>query len=262
MAASFGSVPSTAPRRRLLGCVVLGVAACMPSKSLDDYGREFGSGGSAGQATAGRGGASGAAGAAGAAAGAAGSGGRAEPPGPDLEDAGAGADSGDEPRDAGAVITLDGGQPSALCAAEEVLGPDERCYFFDATLTSWATARAACQARGADWDLARVRLAEQSAFLGDTLAFEAWIGATDAANEGQWLWVGDAAPFWIGNGTTGAANGGAYTNWNATEPNGATATNCARALPRSIGGPTSNALWADLDCAQELGSICESGPIP
>lgn len=263
MAASFGSLPPTAPRRGLLGCVVLGVVACMPSKSLDDYGREFGRGGSAGAASAGRGGASGAAGAAGAAAGAAGgSGGSPELPAPDREDAGAGADSGDGLHDAGTVITLDAAPPAALCAAGEVLGPDERCYFFDATLASWATARAACQARGAGWDLARVRLAEQSVFLGDTLAFEAWIGATDAANEGQWSWVGDVAPFWIGNGTTGAANGGAYTNWNPTEPNGATATNCARALPRSIGGPTSNAPWADLDCALELGSICESAPLP
>jgi hypothetical protein len=237
----------------------------MPSKSLDDYGRDFGnagSAGSAGAAAAGRGGASGAGGAAGATAGAAGSGGRSEAPGPGSEDAGSAADSGGDASDAGAVVTIDGGLPAALCAADEVLGPDERCYFFDATLTSWATARAACQARGADWDLARVRLAEQSAFLGDTLAFEAWIGATDAASEGQWLWVGDAAPFWIGSGATGAPNGGAYTNWNATEPNGATATNCARALPRSIAGPTSSAPWADLDCALELGSICESGPIP
>jgi hypothetical protein len=228
----------------------------MPSKSLDDYGREFGAGGSAGTADAGRGGGAGTAGAAGAAAGSAGSGGRAEPPPPETEDAGA--DSGD----AGAVVTLDGGQPAALCASDELLGPEDRCYFFDATLASWATARAACQARGAGWDLARVRLAEQSAFLADALTFEAWIGATDAASEGQWLWVGDTGPFWIGNGATGSANAGAYTNWNATEPNGATATNCARALPRSIGGPTSNAPWADLDCATALGFVCESGPPP
>jgi len=231
----------------------------MPSKSLEDYGREFGSGGNA--AAAGSGGAAGAAGAGG---GTAGSGGgtQSPPDPPGREDAGTDVDAGDPPRDAGAIVTLDGGLPAALCAADEVLGPDERCYFFDATLATWATARAACQARGTDWDLARVRLAAQSVFLGETLAFEAWIGATDAANEGQWLWVGDVSPFWIGNGTTGSANGGAYTNWNATEPNGATTTNCARALPRSLAGPTSNAPWADLDCSVTLGVVCESGPIP
>jgi lectin-like protein len=259
MAASSGSAPPRVPRRWLSGGVVLAVSACMPSRSLDDYGRDHGRAGNAGTTSAGSGGASGAAGSAGAA----GSGGQSAPePVPGARDAGASADAGAAPGDAGAVIRLDGGASAALCAAGEQLGPDERCYFFDATLASWATARAACQARGAGWDLARVRLAEQSVFLGETLAFEAWIGATDAASEGQWLWVGDAAPFWIGNGATGSANAGAFTNWNPTEPNGATATNCARALPRSIAGPASNAPWADLDCALQLGAICESGPLP
>jgi hypothetical protein len=236
---------------------VLAAAACMPSKSLDDYGREFGSGGNGGNAGAGAG-SGGAAGAAGAAGRGGAGGSQPDPP----ADAGTAGDAGDAPGDAGTVITLDAASSAAPCAPQEVLGPDERCYFFDATLASWATARAACQARGDGWDLARVRLAEQSTFLAETLAFEAWIGATDAASEGQWLWVGDVAPFWIGNGTTGAPNGGAYANWNATEPNGAATANCARALPRSIAGPTSDAPWADLDCDQTLGAVCESGTLP
>jgi hypothetical protein len=179
-------------------------------------------------------------------------------------DADAGAPDGGSatPEDSGTSLTLDAARPAALCAADERLGPDDRCYFFDATLASWATARTACQARGAAWDLVVVRTAALSVFLGDELTFEAWLGATDAASEGQWLWVGDLLPFWTGNGATGSASGGAYANWNPTEPNGGAATNCARALPRSLGSANPNAPWADLDCATPLGAVCESGPPP
>lgn len=256
MSASFRQ-PSSAvhPRVWLVG-VVLGWA-CLPSKPLHDYASDN-AGGAAGTSSVG--GAAGMAGSGGT--GTAGGGGQsgagAEP------DADAGAPDGGSatPEDAGTSLTLDAARPAALCAADERLGPDDRCYFFDATLASWATARTACQARGAAWDLVVVRTAALSVFLGDELTFEAWLGATDAASEGQWLWVGDLLPFWTGNGATGSASGGAYANWNPTEPNGGAATNCARALPRSLGSANPNAPWADLDCATPLGAVCQSGPPP
>ena len=51
-----------------------------------------------------------------------------------------------------------------------------------------------------------------------------WIGATDKANEGTWLWDGDndnnGENFWNGEGAWGANNGsavnGAYYNWGGT----------------------------------------------
>jgi len=51
-----------------------------------------------------------------------------------------------------------------------------------------------------------------------------WIGATDKANEGTWLWDGDnddnGENFWNGQGAWGANNGsavnGAYYNWGGT----------------------------------------------
>jgi len=263
MPSSLWPPPSAALPRVLLTGVALGAWACMPSRPLHDYSSEqAGSGGSAGSGRGGAAGSAGSAGSGGAAAGAGGQSGAApQSGGAGGDEPSALADAGSESGDA-AIIRLDAALPVAPCAADELLGPDDRCYFFDQSLASWGAARAACQARGAGWDLARVRLAEQSTFLGDTLAFEGWIGATDAANESQWLWVGDVLPFWIGNGTTGSASGGAYTNWNATEPNGGTATNCARAVPRSIIGAGTNAPWADLDCATALGAICESGPLP
>jgi len=144
------------------------------------------------------------------------------------------------------------------CAATEQLGPNGGCFFFEASLAAWSDARSACQARGAGWDLASVRSAEVAAFLGATLEAEAWIGASDAASEGTWVWIAAGDPFWLG-GVDGVAAAGAYTNWNATEPNGATTTNCARALPPGPGGSNPNAPWADLDCAQLRGAVCE-GP--
>jgi hypothetical protein len=156
-----------------------------------------------------------------------------------------------ERSDAGAAPVVDAGVISP-CAAGEQLGPNGRCYFFELNLAAWSTAREACLARGPAWDLASVRSAADAQFLGETLTIESWIGATDSASEGRWLWVADGSPFWIG-GVDGLAADGAYTNWNATEPNGATATNCARALA------SPDAPWADLDCAQLVGAVCE-GP--
>jgi hypothetical protein len=258
MSPPLRSRPPAAPLAGRLPLVLLGaVWACVPSQPLDEYGRERASAaGSAGSGSA-------AAGAGGASAEAAGAGGQApgplpEPPGDAGGSDGGAADAGD----GGAPLSPDAAQPDSPCAAGELFGPDERCYFLDATVASWAAASTACQARGAGWDLVRVRSAAESAFLGDVLAFEAWIGASDIASEGQWLWIGDAQPFWIGNGTTGSASGGAYVNWNGTEPNGGTGTNCARALPRSGVNPDWDAPWADLACATEIGAICESGANP
>jgi hypothetical protein len=104
-----------------------------------------------------------------------------------------------------------------------------------------------------------VRSAADTAFLADAMTFEAWIGATDADDEGTWIWIADGQTFWVGNGTTGAPVAGAYTNWNATEPNGSNTTNCARALPPSF---APNAIWADLACSSLRGAICEQFPVP
>ena len=51
-----------------------------------------------------------------------------------------------------------------------------------------------------------------------------WIGATDQANEGTWLWDGNndgsGLHFWTGQGANGSGNGtpvgGAYNNWGGT----------------------------------------------
>ncbi len=157
-------------------------------------------------------------------------------------------------KDAGAVADA---SPTSPCAPQELLGPNGHCYFLDPAPLAWGAARAACQSRGPGWDLVSVLSPADGAFLGDTLSFEAWIGASDLASEGSWTWAVDDRVFWAG-GQGGSPVAGAYANWHATEPNGGTTTNCARALPRSFGSPTPDAPWADLDCAQLRGAICEA----
>lgn len=171
---------------------------------------------------------------------------------PDRSDADT--DAGDpEVREAGAPLPSDAG---GACDPGELVGPDGHCYFLEASLLSWSAARSLCQERGPGWDLASVRSAAENEFLGGLLTLEAWIGASDAEAETTWVWVNDDVAFWSGTAEAGSAVGGAYVNWNPTEPNGGTATNCARALP-SPEGSTSDAPWADLACDQTLGAVCE-----
>jgi Lectin C-type domain len=165
------------------------------------------------------------------------------------------------PVDAGMSPALGDAAPPA-CASDELQGPNDHCYFFDARTASWDAARSACQARGAGWDLASVRSAAESTFLARQLAFEAWIGASDAALEGTWLWVVDSRFFWLGNGRNGEALGGAYVNWNSSEPNGGAESDCARALPRSLVSPNPDARWADLSCDQLRAAVCEAFSAP
>lgn len=159
--------------------------------------------------------------------------------------------------DAATSTLLDAGP---ACAAQELVGPDGNCYFLEATPLTWDAARSACQARGVGWDLASLRSAAESEFLGAVLSFEAWIGASDATTEGTWVWVNDNFAFWSGGAEDGSALGGAYVNWNATEPNGGAATNCARVLP-DLASPAPTARWADLTCTEEIGAVCEQYPM-
>jgi hypothetical protein len=174
------------------------------------------------------------------------------------------ADTSNNTRDAGdagsAGDTGGAGDASAAlsCGEAEAAGPEGRCYALVPTLLSWASARANCQTRGAGWDLAAVDGAVVSDFLGVLLTFEAWMGASDLDVEGTWTWVIDGSAFWSGNGETGGALNAAYSNWNGVEPNGGDNSDCLRLVP-STGDPTIGT-WADLECAELRGSVCEGPP--
>src|SRR5690606_16060203 len=90
---------------------------------------------------------------------------------------------------------------------------------------TWTAARDAAATRkfyGLQGYLATLTIADEAALLGKQSSGAGWIGASDAAVEGQWRWVtGPEAntQFWngaAGGSTTPPFN---YANWNNGEPN-------------------------------------------
>lgn len=76
---------------------------------------------------------------------------------------------------------------------------------------TWTDARAAALALGGGWDLATITSAQEDTFVISLLPTNPadrshfWIGASDAASEGSFVWV-SGEPF-------------SYTNWQSGEPN-------------------------------------------
>ncbi|XP_045897873.1 ladderlectin-like [Micropterus dolomieu] len=115
-----------------------------------------------------------------------------------------------------------------------------RCFLFVPRAMTWSQAERNCQSLGAN--LASVRGAEEyhqiqrlisDSTHGNTLA---WLGATDAAQEGVWFWS-DGTPF-------------AFSYWCRGEPNNAGYQHC---LQMNYGG---DKCWDDLRCNYHLPSVC------
>ncbi len=125
------------------------------------------------------------------------------------------------------------------CAPDELLGPDrDRCYFRQTSANSWDGARAACQARGADWDLVTPNSPQEDRFVGQHETSAIWMGLRDDTGSGDFRWV-DGSPPW-------------YFDWNYGEPNNqAGREHCGE---RYAGGH-----WNDQYCGDTLPSWCE-GP--
>jgi hypothetical protein len=151
----------------------------------------------------------------------------------------------------------DAGLAAATCPAGAALGPSGRCYVVLQNILRAAAAQLSCNALGAGWDLAAIHDAATNEFLGTLIDDEAWIGASDQANEGTWIWVIDDIPFWSGDGETGAPVNGAFAIWagGGAEPNGERTSDCARLVPDPP-------RWADLECDSRLReSLCEGPPL-
>eukprot|EP00964_Phaeocystis_antarctica_P023001 scaffold12837_cov66-Phaeocystis_antarctica.AAC.4 len=117
---------------------------------------------------------------------------------------------------------------------------DPPYYALTSEALSWGHANAACLAAGLQ--LATVRSAAQNAQLravagGNTV----WIGGTDAASEGAWVWSPSNTPL-------------SYTNWNAGEPNDhGSGEDCVVAY--------GSGKWNDARCTNKYKYVCQP-PFP
>ncbi|XP_032639909.1 CD209 antigen-like protein D isoform X1 [Chelonoidis abingdonii] len=115
----------------------------------------------------------------------------------------------------------------------------DRCYFHSCSLGTWDTANRSCASLGALL-LQVTSLAEQAHIVASMKAPSFWIGLTDQAVEGAWMWV---------DGTHSAANA---SHWQTGEPNGEQKENCA--LARQDGH------WYDVPCTEQHHWVCEKEP--
>ena len=134
---------------------------------------------------------------------------------------------------------------------------------------TWTAARNAAALRtfyGLQGYLATISIQDESDLLGSQAPGAGWIGASDAATEGDWYWVtGPEAGtlFWRG-GAGGTAFG--YEFWNSGEPNNSGDEDYAHITAPGVGLPGS---WNDLSNTgaasgdyQPKGYLVEYGGMP
>jgi len=128
--------------------------------------------------------------------------------------------------------------------------------FVPASGISWTAAKTEAEARthqGRQGYLVTITSQEENDFAFSKINAQGWIGATDFAQEGTWLWAGGpeaGQQFYSGsgnggNGGNGAPVNGAYNAWGGVEPNNAGDEDYAHFL--------SNGLWNDFP--NSVGSI-------
>ncbi|KAG7325906.1 hypothetical protein KOW79_010831 [Hemibagrus wyckioides] len=112
--------------------------------------------------------------------------------------------------------------------------------YFVRNSMSWNKARQECRSKGAD--LVIINSREEQEYLSQMVTGEAWIGLSDSAEEGKWMWVDNT------NMTTGF--------WWQGEPNDyEQKEDCA--LIGSKFAKDKITTWADYPCEMELRAICE-----
>ncbi|WP_159076436.1 PA14 domain-containing protein [Flagellimonas amoyensis] len=134
---------------------------------------------------------------------------------------------------------------------------------------TWTSARDAAALRnfyGLQGYLATISIQDESDLLGSQAPGAGWIGASDAAVEGDWYWVtGPEAGtlFWRGNAGGTAF---AYEFWNGGEPNNSGDEDYAHITAPGVGAPGS---WNDLSNTgaasgdyQPKGYLVEYGGMP
>jgi hypothetical protein len=126
------------------------------------------------------------------------------------------------------------------------------CYYQPGGTATWDNAQAACALNNGY--LATITSQSEQNKITSAFGTSGWIGVSDAATEGSWLYNGGELAgnrFWAGN-QTGNPQNGLYSNWNTNEPSdSATDKDCAV--------KTSTGVWVATGCASSVAYICEIG---
>lgn len=122
---------------------------------------------------------------------------------------------------------------TASCSAVGGSMYDGHCYIVNGTATTWANAQSICKSSGGN--LAIVNNASENYYIYSITQLAVWLGATDVATEGSFVWV---------NGTAVT-----FSAFAAGEPNGGTAENCVQMTPTGY--------WNDLACNATRAFVCE-----
>jgi hypothetical protein len=150
---------------------------------------------------------------------------------------------------------VDCGGSCAPCGGGCAAGQSEfggHCYQVITTAQTFDGALSACQSRGSGWTLAVITSLSENSFVQGLLGgADHWLGGTDRAVEGSWVWQ-SGAEFWSG-GSTGGPVAGSFTNFLGGEPNNAGGTGAADCL-RMIG----TGQWRDAGCDSVFRAVCES----
>ena len=109
---------------------------------------------------------------------------------------------------------------------------------------SWSDASAACLAAGQH--LASVHSAAENALLLTAAAGNnVWIGGTDAASEGTWVWSPSGTPL-------------SYTNWHSGQPDDYRGNEDCLEFNWGPSGTSGTGKWNDADCsAYKRKYVCE-----
>ncbi|XP_069038823.1 CD209 antigen-like protein B isoform X1 [Lepisosteus oculatus] len=118
-----------------------------------------------------------------------------------------------------------------------------KCYYFSTDTLSWNDSRTACRKQGADLVIINNRT-EQEFISSHTQGCEYWMGMTDVAVEGTWIWV-DGTQLTEGY-------------WSAGEPYSCENEDC---LATTLGvNDVKN--WNNIKCESSVLWICEGSSLP
>jgi PKD repeat protein len=143
--------------------------------------------------------------------------------------------------------------------------PETKHYyrFISSPGITWTAARAAAEAStyfGLHGYLATITSYGENAFIQSKTKGVGWIGASDAAVEGDWRWVTGpetGTQFWQGL-STGSAVNGMYNNWNTGEPNNLNNEDYAH-ITYFANNPAQSLRWNDLPDGGTSGDYTPAG---